>query len=337
MAEKQKIIIDTDVGWDDVMSILLMMKDHRVEIAGITVTGCGETHLPDGMDIARRLLALADNKAPVCAGADHPSQYDHVFPEDFRKTMDDVMGLRDQLPPPCTPLDTRSAVQLIGDILSESCDPVIIISLGGLTNIAAFLETATQKQLANIRLISIMGGAVGVPGNVADLNDAKPEWNQGPIYASNKVAEWNIFIDALAAQKVFRSTTPALPIALVALNACNDVILDPDYADMIIATDPVAKFLKEVIIQKTGTHAEPDPVPVFDPLATTYGVGLLQQVKILDLEIDVLDTDTEVGNTCGWTVIVNDGSVPVKQVAMQASDKEFREVFAKLANTPPTC
>jgi purine nucleosidase len=40
---------------------------------------------------------------------------------------------------------------------------------------------------------------------VALFNDAKPEWNQGPIYATNYAAEWNVFIDPVAAKKVFKS------------------------------------------------------------------------------------------------------------------------------------
>src|SRR5512145_216563 len=151
----QKIIIDTDMGWDDVMSILLMMKNKAVEIAGITVTGCGETYLEDGVAIARGLLALANNPAPVCAGAAHPSSFDHVFPRSFRANMNDVMGLAPTLPAPCTPPDPRSAVQLMMDVLDAAHEPVTIISIGGLTNIAALLTWASPAQLARIGKIAI--------------------------------------------------------------------------------------------------------------------------------------------------------------------------------------
>ncbi|MBC7951909.1 MAG: nucleoside hydrolase [Rhodospirillaceae bacterium] len=330
----QPIIIDTDMGWDDVMSILLMMKNSDVTIAGITVTGCGETYLADGVEIARGLLALDGNPAPVCAGADHPSSYDHVFPGSFRANMNDVMGLRLQLPASNFPPDPRSAVQLMKDVLDQSSQPVTFISIGGLTNITALLSEATPKQLANIGKISIMGGAVDVAGNVADLNDAMKQWNQGPIYSSNKTAEWNLFLDALAAQTAFRWTAPALPIALVPLDACNNVMLTPAYADLIVATDAVASFLKQVIIQKTGTSAEPSPVPVFDPLATTYGVGLLTDCVVETMVLDIKVVDTTTSNTCGQTVRSSDAAIPPKQVVMSASEAEFIKVFTKLANAP---
>lgn len=339
-ANTQKIIIDSDIGWDDVMSILLMMKNKDVEIAGITVTGCGETYLEDGVAIARGLLALAGNPAPVCAGADHPSSFDHAFPRSFRANMNDVMGLAPTLPPPCTPPDPRTAVQLMLDVLDQTSTPLTIISIGGFTNIASLLTWATPAQLARIGKIAVMGGAVEqngkIPGNVADLNNAKPQWNQGPLYGTNTTAEWNIFIDPLAAQTAFRWTDPPLPIELVPLNACNNVILTPDYADLITATDPVAQFLKAVIQEKCGTSSEPDPVPVFDPLATTYGVGLLTDVSVEAMRLDVKVVDTAAANTCGETSITADGAIPLKKVVLQASETEFKAVFARLANAPLT-
>lgn len=334
----QKILIDSDIGWDDVMSILLMMKNKTVEIAGITVTGCGETYLEDGVAIARGLLALANNRAPVCAGASHPLSYDHAFPRSFRANMNDVMGLAPTLPPPCTPRDPRSAVQMMMDVLDQAREPVTLISLGGFTNIANLLTWATPAQLARIGHIAVMGGAIEqngtVPGNVADLNNAKPQWDQGPVYSTNTTAEWNMFIDPLAAQTAFRWTNPKLPLELVPLNACNDVILTPEYADLIKATDPVASFLKAVVQAKCGTSAEPSPVPVFDPLATTYGVGLLKDVTVDTMRLDVKVVDTVIANNCGETFRTDNAAIPMKKVVMKASEREFKEVFARLANAP---
>ena len=161
-----------------------------------------------------------------------------------------------------------------------------------------------------------------------------PQWNQGPIYGTNTTAEWNIFIDPLAAQTAFRWSVPVLPLELMPLNACNNVILTPEYAEMIKATDPVATFLKKVIEAKTGTSAEPSPVPVFDPLATTYGVGLMTDVTVDSLRLDVKVVDTAQANTCGTTFHTDNKLIAKKKVVMWASEKEFKQVFAKLANAP---
>ena len=59
-----------------------------------------------------------------------------------------------------------------------------------------------------------MGGAIQVPGNLGD---------GGVFQTNNKTAEWNIFVDPLAARIVFRSR---IPILLVPLDATNKVPID---------------------------------------------------------------------------------------------------------------
>ena len=56
-----------------------------------------------------------------------------------------------------------------------------------------------------------MGGALRVPGNL----DAG-----GLFHTKNTTAEWNMFMDPLAASIVFRS---GVPIRLIALDATNKV------------------------------------------------------------------------------------------------------------------
>ncbi len=92
-----------------------------------------------------------------------------------------------------------------------------------------------------------MGGAINVDGNVSALNNSAPENNQGSVYGTNHYAEWNIFLDPLAAKKVFYTD---IPITLVPLDACNDVILQPIYDTIITADDPAAKFTKQLFICK---------------------------------------------------------------------------------------
>ena len=60
----------------------------------------------------------------------------------------------------------------------------------------------------------MMGGAVGVPGNITS-----------PPTIKNPHAEWNVYVDPRAANVVFRS---GLPITLVPLDATNDVPLNAD-------------------------------------------------------------------------------------------------------------
>lgn len=63
----------------------------------------------------------------------------------------------------------------------------------------------------NIREVQVMGGAVHVPGNI------NSDWPA----IDNRVAEWNIWVDPVAADEVFAS---GLDIHLVPLDATNDVL-----------------------------------------------------------------------------------------------------------------
>lgn len=327
----RNVIVDTDMGWDDVISILLLMKDPNIRICGITVTGCGETHLEAGVELAQRLLALGNVNAPVCRGAKKPNSFDHSFPETFRATMDNSSGLLDSLPAALQPVDPRMAWDFIRDELDREEYQVTILSLGGLTNIANMLAIKPQPQLANIERIVIMGGAVNVDGNVAALNNSVKDYDQGPEYASNVYAEWNIFLDPVAASAVLSSP---IPTTLVPLDACNCVLLKPEYTDMVVAKDPVAVFLKKLLgLKSTGPYKEAIPLPVFDPLATLLMAGAVKPTNSVRAGVEVVIEETEVDNTCGRTVANLKGGLLV-DIVLQVSERDFQRAFAEYANAP---
>ncbi len=328
------VIIDTDMGWDDILAILLIMKNPNIKIIGITVTGCGETHLEDGVKIAQGLLKLGNIDAPVSAGAATPSQYDHQFPKTFREMMDDVCGLRDLIPVVTEAPDPRPAWEFIQDQLANQEYQVTILSLGGLTNIARMLDNNPKPKIENVERLFIMGGAVDADGNVAALNNSEKEYDQGPNYATNHYAEWNIFLDPMAAKKVFEA---GMPITLVPLDACDYVLLEDGYAEMITSPDPVAQLAKKLIVQKTeGPAKESIPLPIFDPLAAMVMTGLLRDIHVSAKRIDVDTVESMSDNTCGRTFVVLDESMPEMDVVFGTSEYEFKKVFSELLNQPLT-
>ncbi|MFY0577193.1 nucleoside hydrolase [Cystobacter fuscus] len=227
--------------------------------------------------------------------------------------------------------DPRPAWEFIRDQLNGSSEPITIISLGGLTNLAQLLEQYPDSNWSNLQQIVIMGGAVFSDGNVSLLNNAMPAWDQGPAYSTNTYAEWNIFIDPLAAQKILRST---LPLTLVPLDACDYVLLDPGYINNITAQDPVAQFAKNLLIKKSaGSTSEPIPVPIFDPLATLVATLDLKHIRRESFCLDVVLEETSVDDHAGQTVIVeNDGTLRPITVVTSASQTEFETVYAQIMN-----
>ncbi|ABM03677.1 Inosine/uridine-preferring nucleoside hydrolase [Psychromonas ingrahamii 37] len=329
----KNLIIDTDMGWDDVLAILLLIKNPNYNILGITVTGCGETHLEQGVELALQLVTLGNQPdICVCAGADKTGQYNHQFPESFRDMMDDACGLRDKLPAAESTKDQRNAWEFINDCLNEQENQITILSLGGLTNIQKLIEMQPFPALENIERIVVMGGAIDVDGNVAALNNSNKYWDQGTEYASNTYAEWNIFLDPKAAQVTFNS---GIPIKLVPLDACDYAILDKTYYQLVTAKDAVANFVRALLYQKTeGSAQENIPLPVFDPLAAIEMTNDLVKSKYEKMRIGVKTTETKKDNTCGQTYITTNKSVPEIEVVTKISANEFKQRFQESVNSP---
>lgn len=330
MSKPKKVIIDTDMGWDDVLSLLYLMKNPTIEIIGITVTGCGETDLRWGTIIAKTIMELGNQThVNVCVGASSPLAFSHVFPQPFKNDMNDMMGLLGTLNPKTViDIDDRPAWQYLAETLNQTSDNVTLLSLGGFTNIAVMLEKYPDTNTSKLEAIYAMAGAVYVDGNVDLLNNAQPDWDQGPIYSTNHAAEWNVFIDPFAAKKVFESQ---IPITLIPLDACNNVILGPSYVDKITATDPIATLAKSIFKKKIGSSNEGIPVPIFDPLATVIMAKGMKNIQQSSQFLDVNITDSEQNNQCGNTFVAPTGSRPI-MIVQGVSQFEFSEHYSAIIN-----
>ena len=326
----KKVIIDTDMGWDDVLSILYLMKCPDIDIVGITVTGCGETNLRWGTVIALSLMEMGGRTdVSVCKGTSTPLLFKHVFPQTFRDDMNGMMGLLGSLNPDISmEPDPRPAWQYLVETLDKTEEKITILSLGGFTSLATMLDLYPHAKVDRIEAVYAMAGAVFVDGNIALLNNARPEWDQGPVYRSNYAAEWNVFVDPLAAQKVFNSD---IPLTLIPLDACNHVMLSPDDVDSITVKDDISRLAKKILEHKTGSHDEGIPVPIFDPLATLIMTGDMPgyQSSMRYLDVDLRETEME--NTCGRTFVTETGSRKIS-VVQGVSNYAFKKAFAEVLN-----
>lgn len=328
--KRQKVIIDSDMGWDDVLAINYLLKHPNIEIIGITVTGCGETDLRWGTIIAQNILGLAkQNQAKVSVGTSTPMKFNHMFPQSFKDNMNGIVGLIGSLnPKDVAEVDPRPAWTFIADTLNETEDPIDILSIGGFTNLAKMLKLHPQACVEKIRSIHAMAGAVYVDGNIYNLSDSNPSWDQGLIYTSNHYAEWNIFIDPLAAKIVFESQ---LPLTLVPLDACSYVLFREYYAKRIKANDPIAALSREMIERKLNESSEGHPLPVFDPLSALIMAGGIE-INQSHLEyLDVNLTETSKDNHCGDTFVTNSGSRKI-EIVQGVSEFAFVENYSKIMN-----
>jgi pyrimidine-specific ribonucleoside hydrolase len=199
------VIIDTDMGSDDVMAISLLLSHREIPIEAITVVN-GLAHVPAGAANARRLVAASGRTGiRVLEGRETPLQRTADFPDVWRA------GSDQPLTSDAAPHSFQRAEVWLAQRLKDAAHPVRILALGPLTNVALALEGSDAKAVEEI---VIMGGAFHLPGNLGE---------GGAFETGNTTAEWNFFVDPEAARRVFAS---GIPLKIVPLDATSRVKLD---------------------------------------------------------------------------------------------------------------
>jgi pyrimidine-specific ribonucleoside hydrolase len=185
------VYLDVDTGIDDAMAILLAVRHPALDVRGIT-TVVGNVDLEQ---VTRNTIQVLDvagrDDIPVVQGAERPL----IEPARSAAMVhgDDGLGGAN-LPPPSRQPTSYDAVAYLRDELLAASEPVTIIALAPLTNIALLLNNAPEVK-PKIKEIALMGGAV-------EVGNATP------------VAEFNIYHDPEAADIVFRSGVPILMYGL---------------------------------------------------------------------------------------------------------------------------
>ena len=311
-AAPRPVIIDTDMAPDDWLAILFLLQRPDIEVKAITVTGAGEVHCSPGVQNALGLAVLSGNpNIPVACGRETPIQGQNVFPEDWRKVADEMAGL--SLPvvePPASDLD---AVALIAEVLEQSPQKVTLLALGPLTNLADGLQK-DPGFLANAEMVYVMGGAINVMGNV------------GFSGIDNQVAEWNIYIDPMAAQIVFES---GAPLTLVPLDATNQVPMDMKFYRLLRDNrhTPEADFVYRALQNRVSDVAG-GMMWFWDPLAA----GLLADESLGYIKEGRIKIYPSPGPGSGLMRLKDDGAL--MRYAVSADRKRFEMEFLRTLNQP---
>jgi inosine-uridine nucleoside N-ribohydrolase len=310
--EPRRVLIDTDMAVDDWLAILFLLQHPAADVVAVTVTGTGEAHCDPGVRNAQGLLALAGQpNVPVTCGRETPLAGTHTFPEEWRSAVDAMMGL--VLPENDYSRSPESAADLIISRVHGSPNPVALVTLGPLTNVAEALQS-DPTIIDNIEMITIMGGAVDVPGNLQGSG----------IETDNTTAEWNIYVDPLAASIVFES---GAPITLVALDATNHAPVTMAFYAHIGAdhSTPPADFAYGVFAIMQG-FIQSGEYYFWDPLTAAVAVD----DSLCRAEERALAVVTEEGPESGRTRESQDGN-PV-QVCVDVDSERFETLFLDSLN-----
>ncbi|WP_349371944.1 nucleoside hydrolase [Salinarimonas sp.] len=244
------IIIDTDPGQDDAIAILLALASPEIEVLGVCAVA-GNVPLARTAVNVRKVLELAGRTdVPAFAGADRPLLRPLVTAEYVHgKTGLDGADL----PEPTMPLDARHAADFIVEtVMSRPEKSVTLCPLAPLTNIA--LALAKEPRIAErLQGIVLMGGGVFEGGN------------------RTPAAEFNIYVDPEAAQRVFQS---GADVTFIPLDCTHQALTTAKRTAAIRALgSPVAQavagwldFFERFDEQKYGT----DGGPLHDPCVIAY-------------------------------------------------------------------
>ncbi len=306
LSAQSPVIIDTDAGSDDLMAIAFLLSRKDVTIEAITIVD-GLAHVPAGAANVLRLLQLAGaTGVPVYPGAGEPLERTAPFPAEWRRTSDTLPGVK--LPAARRKPEKRRATDFLVARLGVPGRPVSILALGPLTNLGDAFRRAPQCVRSVTELV-IMGGAVGVRGNLDD---------GGFFKTTNTTAEWNLFHDPLAAEIVFNS---GVSMRMIPLDATNRVPIDTAFLqELSRARTPLAEVVAQ-ILETERPLIEQKIFFAWDPLAA---VALVDPAVVAtrQIGIEILRKAPEQGRT------KEVGSRrPNVTVALDANAAEFKKVF----------
>lgn len=264
----KKIIIDTDMGVDDIVAINLLLDNSKIKVKTIS-TVFGVSNLITGTkNLARILTFLGKINVPICQGSNSPRQAEN-FPKIDRQRANNLTLLKNIL------LPQKPAKKIVIKKLNLKLNsPITLLCLGPLTNIAKIInQNLNYKKL--IKRLVIMGGAIFSPGNVS------PNW----------LTEYNIALDPDSAKIVFSS---GLPITLIATDATKQVsATNKQFLKKVLAKNPqspIGKIIKTIILNNRR-----DFNYFYDPLAA----AILVEPKIISETKKITLSITPSGQTIG--------------------------------------
>ncbi len=285
MTDKIPVILDTDIGGDidDTWALAMLLQSPELDLK-LVVTDTGDTTYR--AKVAAKLLEVAGRTdVPVAIGL---HQGDGDGPQAAWVTNYDLADYPGEV--------IRDGVQALIDTIMASSEPVTLIAIGPVLNIAAALER--EPRIAhNARF-------VGMHGSVRLGYDGAPE----------TIAEYNVKADTAACRAAF---VAPWEVTITPLDTCGLVRLSGElYAQVRDSDNPLARAVMENyrIWAKDVSWTQTDPETASSVLFDTVAVYLAFSEDLLTME----EIGLQVTND-GYTVI--DGAAKPIRCAMAWKDQ----------------
>ncbi|WP_055666261.1 ribonucleoside hydrolase RihC [Desnuesiella massiliensis] len=216
MSNKTKIILDTDPGIDDAVAIAIALFSEEIDVKLIT-TVAGNVSIDKTTKNALNLTSFFNKKVPVAQGAHKPL----IRPLEDGSSIHGHSGLDGyEFKDSKENLSEKNAVEAMKEVILDSTEPITLVPVGPLTNIALLLTLYPQCK-NNIERIVLMGGSAS-------------GGNRTPA------AEYNIFADPEAAKIVFEA---GLKIVMCGLDVTNKAVITKEDMEEIKALNKTGEML----------------------------------------------------------------------------------------------
>jgi purine nucleosidase/ribosylpyrimidine nucleosidase len=315
----RKVILDVDTGTDDAVAIMFAALHPDIDLIGVTTVN-GNVPLENTTDNTLRVLDWIDRSdIPVHAGLARPIvRLEFPAIKHFeRDSGDDPHGSALPIPEPRSVRSATGAVEFLVETLRAATEPITLVPVGPLSNIAAAL--AIDPALTDaVDEVVIMGGGH------AETN----------VTAS---AEFNIWADPEAANMVLAAGFDRL--TLVPLDATHQALVTRDTCTALEksvtpAGIAAARFISRRIDAYHGTLSADHSAPVHDVVCTAY----LVRPEIITTRRLHVTVDTTSPLTVGRTVMdtrPNSKQEPNADVAFGADAALLAELLLEVFTEHP--
>ncbi|MCC9205207.1 nucleoside hydrolase [Arthrobacter sp. zg-Y769] len=224
------VIADVDTGVDDALALAFLARSPRIDLRAVTCVA-GNTDVDQVLRNTLDVLDLAGRPdVPVARGAERPLINEPRNAHAFHGA-NGIGGL--QLPAASTQASPLAAVELLHRTIEDSPEPVTLLGIGPLTNLAVFLR-AYPRTARKLERIVFMGGSAGI-GNATSH------------------AEFNAWHDPEALAVVLDS---GVPVTMYGLDVFMLATLDaPEYLLLEASADPGARLVGRLLASGARTRA----------------------------------------------------------------------------------
>ena len=252
------ILLDCDPGHDDAIALLLALASPEVELLGVTTVAGNQTLEKTTANALRVLEFVGRGDIPVAAGAERPLLRD-PFVAAYVHGESGLEG--PDLPAAQGSPVGEHAVDFLAERILGSDDPVTLVPVGPLTNVALLLARYPEAA-GRLERIVLMGGSIA-EGNVTPA------------------AEFNIWADPEAAQRVFAS---GLDVTMIGLDVTHKALLTGEHAERLRAAGKTGRMVAELFDFFHEYHVRTygfDGSPIHDAVALAHAFrpGLVETVE----------------------------------------------------------